>query len=77
MTHLFEKLKEDPKPDAVFVGRNHKHINYGQTGYALWNFKWELEFFPDGEVVNVGYIVSKDDVWYVLRESDEEKSNYF
>jgi len=66
-------IKTDPKCDAVFVGKNNEYVNYGQTGYALWNNKWELEFFPDGsEESNQCYIVDKNEVWFTDREINHD-----
>jgi len=60
----FDKPKADPKPEGVYVGRNHKYLSYGQTGIGLYNSKWELEFFPDGEEHGVKFIIDKKDLWY-------------
>ena len=49
----FDHVKADPQPFGVYIGRNHKYLGYGQTGYALWDNKWNLQFYPDGEEQNV------------------------
>jgi hypothetical protein len=60
----FDKPKADPKPDGVYIGRKHKHLGYGQTGYALWDSKWNLQFYPDGEQKNVCFKINKKDFWW-------------
>jgi len=66
--HTLVKLKKDPQPDGVYIGKTHDHLGYGQTGYALWNDKWELEFFPDGEDQGVTFIIDKNDFWFLDKE---------
>ena len=49
----FDHVKADPQSFGVYIGRNHKYLGYGQTGYALWDNKWNLQFYPDGEEQNM------------------------
>ena len=64
----FDKPKAEPKPYGVYLGRKHKYLSRGQTGMALWNSKWQLEFFPDGEEHGVKFRINKKDFWFVDRK---------
>lgn len=60
----FDKPKPYPKPFGVYIGRNHESVGYGQTGMALYDDKWRLQFYPDGEGKTVYYIIEKEDFWF-------------
>lgn len=64
----FDKPKDDPNPYGVYIGKKHKYLGYGQTGVALWNSKWQLEFFPDGEDYDVKFIINRKHFWFVDRK---------
>lgn len=61
----FDHVKADPQPFGVYIGRNHKYLGYGQTGYALWDNKWNLQFYPDGEEQNVCFKINKKHFWWI------------
>ena len=58
--HTLVKVKDNIDPTAVFVGRDHPELNYGQTGTLFFNDKWNPDFVPDGDTQ--GCIVKRSDV---------------
>lgn len=65
-----QDVKADPEPFGVYIGKKHKYLGYGQTGYALWDNKWHLQFYPDGEDQNVCFKIAKKHFWWT------DKQNY-
>tara|TARA_A100001201_G_scaffold140982_1_gene135305 strand:- start:6 stop:275 length:270 start_codon:yes stop_codon:yes gene_type:complete len=47
--HTLVKLKDDIDPTAVFIGRNHSVLGYGQTGILLFDGDNDPTFLPDND----------------------------
>ena len=61
--HTLVKLKDDIDPTAVFIGRNHPVLGYGQTGMLLFDSGWEAIFLPDNDDdLNEEHTVDRKDV---------------
>ena len=47
--HTLVKLKDDIDPTAVYIGRKHPVLSYGQTGILLFDGDNDPTFLPDND----------------------------